>query len=217
MNVNAVIIGLAVSLGAYWIIYSLVLWGMLKAQGLNFNWPGLLASSALGTIVAVIPFVGIYAAYVVVVLCIWKVTKEDIWPDVIFTVAVASALMFAIKLFLLGALMGDMRPSVLKERFQSNPDEAVETGGFSSLRSLFSGEAEEDFFQLRGISFASTQHVALIGRAGRNYTLTSNETVMVASEQGPVQIHCDEIRSNSIVLTVVQGEQEEIVELRLSE
>jgi hypothetical protein len=105
-----------------------LLWGMIKIQKLDqrfeYNFLGLLGSAALATgldqilQMTVGRFIGIYfASYIttpivvtVLLLCIKKVTHAP-YVDVLFTVAISYALLFGVNLFILGSLMGDLRPS----------------------------------------------------------------------------------------------------------
>jgi hypothetical protein len=94
-----------------WLVYTGLLWVMIKLQKLQYNVAGLFASSLLATLIQFIPVVGGYAAWAVLVLCLWKVTRSDIVPDVLFTVAVAGAIMFCLNLWAFAALMGELRPN----------------------------------------------------------------------------------------------------------
>jgi hypothetical protein len=105
-----------------------LLWGMIKIQkldqGFEYNFLGLLGSAALATgldqilQMTVGHFIGIYfASYIttpivvtVLLLCLKKVTHAP-YVDVLFTVAISYALLFGVNLFILGPLMGDLRPS----------------------------------------------------------------------------------------------------------
>ena len=105
-----------------------LLWGMIKIQKLDqrfqYNFLGLLGSAALATgldqilQMTVGHFIGIYfASYIttpivvtVLLLCLKKVTHAP-YVDVLFTVAISYALLFGVNLFILGSLMGDLRPS----------------------------------------------------------------------------------------------------------
>ena len=111
-----------------------LLWGMIKIQKLDqkfeYNFLWLLGSAALATGLDQIlemtlgHFIGIYfASYIstpivvtVLLLCLKKVTHAP-YVDVLFTVAISYALLFGVNLFILGSLMGDLRPSA------RNPDE----------------------------------------------------------------------------------------------
>lgn len=106
------ILPLLIGTAAKWLVYTFLLWVMIKIQKLNYNVLGLLGSSAAAIAVSFIPYAGSYLSYVVLVLCLWKCTRADIAPDIIFTVAVAGALMFCFNLWALGALMGDLRPDM---------------------------------------------------------------------------------------------------------
>ncbi len=104
-----------------------LLWGMIKIQKLDrrfeYNFLGLLGSAALATgldqilQLTVGRFLGIYfASYIttpivvtVLLLCLKKVTQAP-YVDVVFTVAISYALLFGVNLFILGSLMGDLRP-----------------------------------------------------------------------------------------------------------
>ena len=94
----------------------LALWIMIKIQQLNYKFLGLLGAAVLATAVdmALEHFIGVYfsAPIVVTVLavCIAKLTKAE-QVDVAFTVMVGYAVQFCLNLFVLGALLGDLRPS----------------------------------------------------------------------------------------------------------
>lgn len=91
-----------------------LLWGMIKIQKLDqhttyrFLW--LLGAAALATGLDMIPYAGHYLAVAALLLCIKKTTGAP-YVDVLFTVAISYALMFGVNLFILGSLMGDLRPS----------------------------------------------------------------------------------------------------------
>jgi hypothetical protein len=91
-----------------------LLWGMIKIQKLDqhiayrFLW--LLGSAALATGLDMIPYASHYLAVSALLLCIKKTTGAP-YVDVLFTVAISYALMFGVNLFILGSLLGDLRPS----------------------------------------------------------------------------------------------------------
>jgi hypothetical protein len=105
-----------------------LLWGMIKIQKLDqrfeYNFLGLLGSAALATGLNQIlqmtlgRFIGIYFASsisapivcTVLLRCLKKVTQAP-YVDVLFTAFISYALLFAVNLFILGSLMGDLRPS----------------------------------------------------------------------------------------------------------
>jgi len=103
-------IALLIATAIKWLVYTALLWFMIKIQKLNYNVFGLLGSSLAAVLINHIPFVGCYLSYVVLVICLWKCTGADIVPDVVYTVAIAGALMFCFNLWVIGMLMGSIRP-----------------------------------------------------------------------------------------------------------
>lgn len=102
-------IGVMIAIGlAHWLVYTALLWMMIKLQNLNYNLLGLLGSSLLASALDYIPVVGCYIGWAALVICLWKCTGADIAPDVLFTVGVAGALMFCVNLFVIGWLMGNL-------------------------------------------------------------------------------------------------------------
>jgi hypothetical protein len=91
-----------------------LLWGMIKIQKLDqhttYRFLGLLVAAVLATGLDMIPYAGHYLAVSALLLCIKKTTGAP-YVDVLFTVAISYALMFGVNLFILGSLMGDLRPS----------------------------------------------------------------------------------------------------------
>src|SRR5260370_3401710 len=107
---------------------------MLKCEKLEYNVPLLLGAAALASALDMIPYVGHYLAVGVLLFTMTKVTRSD-YVDVAFTVFVGYALMFGMNLFLLGALLGDLRPSarqhetidakIQQEALETAPSETI--------------------------------------------------------------------------------------------
>jgi Tfp pilus assembly protein PilP len=97
----------------------LALWAMIKIQKLDYNFLALVGTAALGSGLDMIPYFGHYIAVPALYICIWKTTRSDLFPDAVFTVVVAYALTFCMNLFVIGALMGDLRPSADSNEFES--------------------------------------------------------------------------------------------------
>jgi hypothetical protein len=118
------LIGLGIKIGVETVILTIALWIMIKAQKLNYHFPGLLGAAALTSGLDEIlnrsldPVLGIYlASYIstpvavaVLFICITRLTRAD-QVDVFFTIGVGYAIWFCLNLWLLGALMGDLSPS----------------------------------------------------------------------------------------------------------
>ena len=91
---------------------ALALWIMLKLQKLHWSIPGVLGSAILASGLDFIPYVGHYISAAVLLFCIAKLSRPDSYTDVIFTVGIAYALMFCMNLFLMGAMMDDLKPFI---------------------------------------------------------------------------------------------------------
>jgi hypothetical protein len=132
------LVGLVVTIVAETIILTVALWIMIKFQKLNYHFLGLLGAAALTSALDEIlgrvlgHFLGIYlASYVstpivvaVLFLCIKKLTEAD--PvDVSFTIGVGYAVYFCLNLWLLAALMGELRPGYAGEDRDIPSPEAV--------------------------------------------------------------------------------------------
>jgi hypothetical protein len=90
------------------VILMIALTIMIKFQSLQFNFLGILIAAAAASGLEMIPYVGHYLAVIVLYAVIAKVTGASLYPDTAYTVAVAYALMFAMNLFVLGSLMGNL-------------------------------------------------------------------------------------------------------------
>jgi hypothetical protein len=95
------------------ILFALV-WIMVKIQKLDqnsgFHFLKLLGVVAFASVLETLPFVGIELSGVALWMGIKYVTRSPV-VDALFTAFISSALMFAVNMFILGSLMGDLRPS----------------------------------------------------------------------------------------------------------
>ena len=105
------VLGLAIKFSISTVFLAIALWVMIKIQELDWNFLGLLGSAALGSSLDMIPFVGHYLAVIALWLCLKKATNGDLFPDIALTVTIGYALVFCLNLFVLGSLMGNLRPS----------------------------------------------------------------------------------------------------------
>ena len=104
-------LGLAIEFSIRTAVLVLAFWGLVKIQGLEGKFLGLLGSAALGSGLDMVPIVGHYLAVIGLWLCLMKATNGDLFPDIALTVAVGYGLEFCLNLFVLGVLLGDLRPS----------------------------------------------------------------------------------------------------------
>jgi len=227
----AVILGMVAVTVAKWLVYTGLLWGMIKIQKLNYNVLGLFGSSLAATLVAFIPYGGSYLSYVVLVICLWKCTGAEIAPDIIFTVGISGALMFCVNLFVIGALMGDIRPD-----FAANArgdSEQTEMAGDAEDDSDESDETEETnavakpaglapvvnpaplktgdgSLVLKGVTFNANRPLVMIAGGGRVHTVTTGETFTVTLPKSKTKWRCVQVTKTSAVVKSEQGEQFEL-------
>ena len=207
-----------------WMVYTGLLWGLIKVQKLNYNVLGLLGSSLAATLVGLIPVVGPYLASVVLVVCLWKCTGAEIYPDVVFTVGIAGALMFCVNLWAFGALMGTLRSDLaVSARGERDADTSAGTGpGKKSNEVLAAASAVKpaaapvdtvvvvqtnlNVLTLKGISFNATQPSVMIFDGSRLHSVGAGEVFTATLPQGRTKLRCETITRTFVVLKTEQGE-----------
>lgn len=192
---------LLASVGIYWAVYAVVLLILMKMQGWRVSLFALLASTALATALAQIPVVGPYVATAVLVLCIWKASGSDL-IDSLFSVVIAGALMFAFKLFVLTALVGDLRVSWGNAEGSEpvDPDAVLEVPAANSWDGP-DGD-EKSLLYLKGITLSSNKNVVLIGSGTAHYAFTAGERAVIPSPRGRLAVFCEAIHTNETVVRV---------------
>ena len=231
MNIDtidiAMVVGLAVVTVAKWLVYTGLLWGMIKIQKLNYNTLGLFGSSLAATLVAFIPYVGSYLSYAVLIFCLWKCTGAEIAPDIIFTVGIAGALMFCVNLFVIGALMGNVRSDLsaaAREDFDSTemadtdaeeesdeeepptPEPAIVKPTVTAQPKLPTVKANTGSLVLKGLTFNASRPFVMISDGTRVHTISSGESFTATLPHGRTKFSCEEITKTSVMLKSQAGE-----------
>jgi hypothetical protein len=217
------ILAYLVEFGIQTVILLAALWVMIKIQKLDYNVLGLIASAVLASALDLIPLAGHFIAVPVLYVCIAKATRADLFPDAVFTVVVAYALMFCANLFLIGALMGDLRLSASEEGFDElteDMEEAFEreraerpatgtnvTAATNTVVAPMKRDGAQtgalvSKFSLKGISRGSRNSTATIHTGVKTYNLFVGESVSVETTKGKVTVRCEEVRDDSVLLTV---------------
>ena len=204
---------------------ALALWIMIKVQKLEYNVPGLLGAAALASALDMIPYAGHPLAVGVLLFTMTKVTRSE-YVDVAFTVFVGYALMFGMNLFLLGALLGDLRPSArsndrLEDKMEQEgpstaaaettaPTETEEPAAIKPAPSTVTNKPEEvkqkpspaGSFSLKGLTKNAKNSVATVHTGTRTYTIGIGETMQMETPQGKVPVKLEAVNDNSVVLNV---------------
>lgn len=192
---------LLASLGIYWTVYALVLLILMKAQGWRVSMAALFGGTALATALAQVPVVGPFVATAALVICIWRASGSDL-TDSLFSVVIAGALMFAFHLFVLSALMGDLRVS-WGDRDDTEPFDPDAILEFPAAQA-WDGPRGEDkaLLFLKGITLSSNQNMVLIGSGTAYYPFTHGEAAIIRSPQGRLAVLCESINTNEVVVRV---------------
>ncbi|HXI71844.1 MAG TPA: hypothetical protein VNN22_15925 [Verrucomicrobiae bacterium] len=193
----------------------LLLWIMIKVQSLNCNFLGLLGSAALGSGLDMIPYFGHALAVPVLYFCIWKVTQASLFPDAAFTVVIAYALMFAVNMFLLGALMGDLRPHDkmivgdpnYSQAADDEPKAAAETAKPATVTAgKTAAVAPVDKiikeFSVKGVTRNADKSAVTLLSGTKAYTLFLGQLVSVQTTDGLVSVRFTELGTNYVVLSI---------------
>lgn len=226
----AMFLGIAVVTAVKWLVYTGLLWGMIRIQKLNYNVLGLFGSSLAATLVAFIPYVGTYLSYAVLVLCLWKCTGAEIAPDVLFTVGISSALMFCLNLFAIGALMGEIRPDLsanarddapLADFADAEMDEDSDTDDEESdepdvvavktntvpVAAVVPASTAGGPLRLKGLTVNSLRPSAMVSDGTRVYTIYAGDSFTADMGKGRSRLRCEEISKAGVILSTSEGER----------
>lgn len=201
------------------------LWIMIKLQKLNYNFLGLLGAAALACAIELIPlpyYISDLIACTVLLFCISKVTGAE-YVDVKFTVFIGYALMFGMNLWLLGALIGDLRPSAreaehhpVTEEMDDNDDTATapQTAPAATNRTPVAAKPQTVKSPEETLPPLSVKSLIRNG-AKSSVTLQSDsdsriiflgDTELVHTTTGSLKVRFDGLTNQLVLLTV--GEQQ---------
>jgi hypothetical protein len=202
------------------VLYSIILWIMIKIQKLNYNWPGLLFVSAASIAISYVPVVGRYLTFPVLIAGLHQVTGAKIAPDILFTVGVTRAVMFCVQLFVIGALMVNLRPDLQasaregdeevevadseEQQEQQTPSAKEESGGYTLVGN---NDPRAKGLALRGISINASKPLAIVSTGRSYYTVSTGECFVVETDKVRKTVRCDEITKSFVLLTINDSAQ----------
>jgi hypothetical protein len=194
-----------------------VLWVMIKLQGFNYTFLGLLGTAAAGGALDMIPVAGHALAVITLYVCITKMTRASMFPDAAFTVAVGYALMFAVKVLAFTALMGDLRPSAMSraEHDEDQPPavEQVETNNNSATpvsvpvvsTNLVVSKATTEFIQklsIKGVTRNGNRSSVTIDYAGKNYVVFQGDIAFLPNDEKLVPVRLEKVESQKLTFSI---------------
>jgi len=212
------IIGLLIVFFAHAVLLTVALWIMIKVQGLNYNFLGLIGSAALGGGLDMIPYFGHTLAVPALYFCIWKMTRASLFPDAAFTVVVAYALMFAFHVLVLTALMGDLRPDL-------RPDPADKLDGSPATNTNLMNSLLEQTIQpagsrtnqpavskaatlaaknllIKGVTRNGDSSSVSIKSGTRNYFAVVNKVTLIQTEDGVLSVRPTALGETTVTLEI---------------
>jgi hypothetical protein len=200
------------------------LWIMIQLQKLNYNFLGLLGAAALASAIKLIPLpfhISDIISCAVLLLCISKVTGAE-YIDVKFTVVVGYALMFAVNMFLLGALMGDLRPSArearnhrIREEMEHKDDTAEPSSAATGTNTTASGvkapagkspEPALPHLSVKSLIRNGARSCVTLQSEKDSRTIFLGDSELVQTTNGSFNVHFDGLTDEFVLLSV--GEQQ---------
>lgn len=219
------ILGLSISFTIQTVFLTLALWIMILIQKLDYNFPGLLGSAALSCFVDIViklaltPWFGPFAAYMsapiffgVLYLCVQKVTSADV-VDVCFTIVVGGALRFGMNLWLIGFMMGDLRPHMGSSNEYDKSAPQIETNEVQQVTAKPGPSAAPakagkstatgtNLFTVKGVSRNGARSAVTIQTGTRTYTIFLGEAVLTQTSKGPISVRFKELGDSTVVLII---------------
>lgn len=203
------LLGQAIAAGILWIVYSIIVYFMVKVQKMKVGLLGALVSCFFGIAVSFVPFAGFYLSFPVVVFCLWRFAGPHAFGDSIFTVVISGALMFCFKLYVLGALMGNL--GARYEGLVPDPDlevQAAETEMAVVAETETSEPAsqfdwslvDKEAFALKGITSGAKRQLIMFQYADQMYTLETGESCAVRTKEGTIRVRCESVSRSHVEL-----------------
>ena len=183
-------------------------------QHLKFHFLKVLALAALASGLDMIPYFGHYLSVSALLLGIKFVTGSP-YADVLFTVGISYALMFVMNLFIIGSLMGDLRPSARDAgepaQFDYTPrEQAVKTEPETVAKTNRPGHtavsnpapAGVTRFTIKGISRNGAKSVVTIDTGAKAYTLFLGDSLNMQTADGTSRVRFENLDADWVMLNI---------------
>ena len=223
---NFTILAWVIEFASQTVVLFALVWIMVKLQKLDqhfeFHFLKLLGVAALASGLDMIPYFGHYLSVSALLLGIKLVTRSP-YADVLFTVGISYALMFAVNLFIIGSLMGDLRPSasVAGEHGQfedTPPEQTVKTEPVTVAKtnppaptaapkpapqgSAKPAPAGATHFIIKGISRNGAKSVVTIDTGTKAYTLFLGDTLNMQTAEGNSRVRFENLDADWVTLNI---------------
>ena len=219
---NITILGWFIAFAIQTAILFALVWTLIKLQKLDqndsYHFLKVLGVAALASGLNLVPYFGRYLSGLALLLGIKLVTRSP-YTDVAFTVAISYAIMFLVKLFLIGALMGGLRPSLsdvgnpgqLEGAAQelpagSEPETVAKTNppvpATAPQVSAKPVPAGPDHLAIKGVTRNGAKSVVIIDAGKKTYTLFLGDSVNVETADGTKGVRFEALDADWVTLSI---------------
>ena len=203
------------------ILFTLVL-TLIKLQKLDqhdgFRFLKVLAVAALASGLNLVPYFGRYLSGLALLLGIKFVTRSP-YVDVAFTVVISYAIMFLVKLFLIGALLGELRPSLnntdnsgpslgatQEPAAETEPEPAEPTNPpahpVATPVAAKPAPAGPDHLAIKGLTRNGAKSVVILDTGIKTYTLFLGDSANLETADGTKGVRFESLDADWVTLSI---------------
>lgn len=213
VHILALLIGIIVQT----VFLFLAFWAMIKFQDLNYTFTKLLGVAvfvaSLDQVLHMVlgHYLGFFLSnsvsspivFVASFISIKKLTEAD-QVDVMFTVAVGNALCFALNMWLLGTLIGDLRPYHHSHSMESEPAWQVNdiTNSVPVMTNSLAATSILQQLTVKGATQNGVKSSANIFYDGKLYAVFYGETIFLPVNGKLVPVKLESVDTNSLHLNI---------------
>jgi hypothetical protein len=183
-------------------------------QHLKFHFLKVLAVAALAGGLDMIPYFGHYISISALLLGIKLVTGSP-YADVLFTVGISYALMFAVNLFIIGSFMGNLRPSARdagestqfdsaprEQTFETAPETVAKTNRPVSAAVSNTAPVRVTRYTIKGLSRNGAKSVVTVDTGTKAYTLFLGDTLNMQTADGTSRVRFENLDADWVTLNI---------------
>ena len=216
MNINYLVwfIGFAFQTAILFAVVLILIKLQKLDQQVKFHFLKVLAVAALASGLDMIPYFGHYISVSALLVGIKFVTGSP-YADVLFTVGISYAVMFAVNLFIIGSFMGDLRPSARdagkpgqlegapqEQTVETEPEKVAKTNPPALRRSFQSGAGACHPLAIKGVSRNGAKSVVTVDTGTKAYTLFLGDTLNMQTAEGTSRVRFENLDADWVTLNI---------------
>jgi hypothetical protein len=204
-------IGLAATFGFKFVALSVFLWVMIQIQKLQYALLPLIGAAFLAAALDMIPLVGHYIAVPVLYLCIWKITREDLFPDAVFTVGLSYACTYCVTIILLAyAPVPGLHTASAPDNFDDATNATVAIVQTTNQAPVAEAPPAPSIPQdgvaadisVKGVSRGANDALVTIQYGRKDYVISLGEGTTISTKEGPATVRFVKADGNNVTLSV---------------